>query len=366
MHFTRVINRTSRMPFTIKGDVIRPKQKAKILGVIMDAELRFKKHMAEAATRGLTTAICLKRLKMVSPRTARQLFTATVAPAMDYASVMWSHARGERELSWFNRAQKMGTRAITGAFRTVATAVAEAEASIQTVCERHAQASIRTYVNIKTLPKTHPLAALMVSTSRRYMSPLKKLTLAHEGSGMERMETIEAYARRASGYGRYRGPKIAWPNSQDSRQTLGSRDDQNQYTTGLEAIAMELRCMPDGLQYQELTALSGSQSSLKAIVRPRQQSGEATIGQIYEHVERLRTEKGKQQSQDDEMMWVPSRADGLSMNLEAKRQGQEGYESRMRAAIATIIGSLYTAQAYSSTAKHTHSLSRPVGQRSKV
>ncbi|PCD22199.1 hypothetical protein AU210_015992 [Fusarium oxysporum f. sp. radicis-cucumerinum] len=53
---------------------------------------------------------------------------------------------------------------------------------------------MRTYVNIKTLPKTHPLAALKASTSRRYMSPLKKLTLAHEGSGMERMETIKAYA----------------------------------------------------------------------------------------------------------------------------------------------------------------------------
>ncbi|RKK31995.1 hypothetical protein BFJ69_g18777, partial [Fusarium oxysporum] len=144
-----IIDRTSRIPFTIKGDVIKPKRKAKILGVIMDAGLRFKKHMAEAATRGLTAAICLRRLRMLSPRTARQLFTATVAPAMDYASVMWSHARNERALSWFNRAQKIGARAITGAFRTVATAVMEAEANIQTVCERHAQAGMRMYINIK-------------------------------------------------------------------------------------------------------------------------------------------------------------------------------------------------------------------------
>jgi hypothetical protein len=193
VHFTRVIDRTSRIPFTIKGDVIKPKLEAKILGVIMDAELRFKKHMAEAATRGLTAAMCPRRLKMLSPRTARQLFTATVAPVMDYASVVWSHARGERELNWFNRAQKMGARAITGAFRTVSTAVSEAEASIRTVCERHAQAGTRLHINIKTLPKTHPLATLKVSTSRRYMSPLKKLVLAHEGHEIERMETIQAY-----------------------------------------------------------------------------------------------------------------------------------------------------------------------------
>jgi hypothetical protein len=88
----------------------------------------------------------------------------------------------------------MGARAITGAFRTVLTAVAEAEASIQTVCERYAQAGIRSYTNVQTLPKTHPLAVLKILTSRRYISPLEKLTLAYEGSSIERMETIQAYA----------------------------------------------------------------------------------------------------------------------------------------------------------------------------
>jgi hypothetical protein len=86
VHFTRVIDRTSRIPFTIKGDVIKPKRQVKILGVIMDAKLRFKKHMAEAATRGLAAAMCLRRLKMLSPQTARQLFAATVAPSAAHKS----------------------------------------------------------------------------------------------------------------------------------------------------------------------------------------------------------------------------------------------------------------------------------------
>lgn len=163
------------------------------MGVVMDAKLRFKKHMAEAATKGLMAAICLRRLKMLSPCIARQLFVATMAPAMDYASVIWSHAQGERELTWFNRAQKMGARAITGAFRTVSTAVAEAEASLQTVDERHVQAGMRSYINIKTLPKTHPLATLKVLTSQRYISLLKRLALAYKGSSIKRIETIQAY-----------------------------------------------------------------------------------------------------------------------------------------------------------------------------
>jgi ribonuclease HI len=100
--------------------------------------------------------------------------------------------------------------------------------------------------------------------------------------------------------------------------TLGSRDDQNPYTAELEAIAMALRCMPDGLQCRELTVLSSSQSSLKAIVRPRQRSGQTSIRQIYEHIERLR--KGNNRVK---MIWVPSRVDNLSMNREAKRQAKK-------------------------------------------
>ncbi|EGU72281.1 hypothetical protein FOXB_17211 [Fusarium oxysporum f. sp. conglutinans Fo5176] len=338
VHFTRVIDRTSRIPFTIKEDAIKPKRKAKILGVIMDAKLRFKKHMAGAATRGLSAAMCLRRLKLLFLQTARQLLAATVAPAM---------------------AQKMGARAITGAFRTVSTAVAEAEASIQRVCERHAQAGMRSYINIQTLLKTHPLASLNVSTSRKYMSPLRKLTLAHEGSNIERIETIQAYAvplwhnhvstvceadREAAIAAAENVSDIAIATSASGRRglvgmggtvahrsfgqtdtvvasysvTLGSRDDQNPYTAELEAIAMALRCMPDGLQRRELTVLSSSQWSLKAIARPRQQSGQITIRQIYKHIERL----GKGNNRV-EMVWVPSQDDCLTMSCEAKRQAQK-------------------------------------------
>ena len=212
----------------------------------------------------------------------------------------------------------MGARAITGAFRTVSMAVAEAEASLQTVDKRHVQAGMRSYINIKTLPKTHPLATLKVSTSQRYMSPLKRLALAHEGSGIERMETIQAYTvppwhnrvslvcetdREATITAAKDANDIMIATSASDREglvgiggivayrssgqtdkmvarysvTLGPRDDQNPYTAELEAIAMALRCMPDGLQCRELMVLSSSQSSLKAIARPRQQSGQVTI-----------------------------------------------------------------------------------------
>ncbi|KAL6405411.1 hypothetical protein AUP68_11165 [Ilyonectria robusta] len=152
-----------------------------------------------------------------------------------------------------------------------------------TIGERHARACTRLYINLHTFPKTHPLAGLKTSSSRRYMSPMKKLALAHEGNTVERMETIQAYtlppwhSRLPIGYDRDRdmametasrmeGILVATSASEKAGRvgmggivrdtlgnrpgqvvarysiTIGSRDDQNVYTAELEAIAMALRC----------------------------------------------------------------------------------------------------------------------------
>jgi hypothetical protein len=146
IHFSRNADRTNTIPFTVKGETVIPKNAAKILGVVMDSGLRYKQHMANAATKGLTAAMALKRLRMVSPSTARQLFGATVAPVMDYASSVWMHACGWKAMASMNRVQRIGAQAITGAFCTVATAIGEAEASIRTVRERHSERAIKLWV----------------------------------------------------------------------------------------------------------------------------------------------------------------------------------------------------------------------------
>lgn len=56
------------------------------MGVVIDVGLRYQEHIARAATKGLAAAIYLRRLKILSLRVARQLFVATVAPAIDYTS----------------------------------------------------------------------------------------------------------------------------------------------------------------------------------------------------------------------------------------------------------------------------------------
>ena len=71
-------------------------------------------------------------------------------------------------MALINRIQKVGAQAITGAFRTVATAVAEAEASIRIVDERHTERATKLWVNLRTLPETNPLSKLNTRELRRF------------------------------------------------------------------------------------------------------------------------------------------------------------------------------------------------------
>src|ERR1700730_18112429 len=103
----------------------------------MDLGLRYIQHIGKATTKGFLAIIALKRLRLVSPSTTRQLFRGTVALVVDYASNVWIHACRCKGLALINRMKRAGAQAIIGAFRIVATAVAQAETSISIVSERH-------------------------------------------------------------------------------------------------------------------------------------------------------------------------------------------------------------------------------------
>ena len=145
------------------------------------------------ATKGLAAAIALRRLRSISPSTARQLFGATVAPIIDYASNIWSHACKGRAAAAINRVQRIGAQAIIGAFRTVATAIAEAEASIRTVPERHKERTLKLWINISTLPISNPIKRIDTANFRRFISPLQKIAKAYDTISTADIETIYAY-----------------------------------------------------------------------------------------------------------------------------------------------------------------------------
>lgn len=92
IHFTRNEQRRSDEPIVVKGREVHPKAEAKILGVVFDQELRFKAHAGRIAKRGVQAALALKRLQGLRPSSVRQLFSVTVAPAVDYAAPVWAPA----------------------------------------------------------------------------------------------------------------------------------------------------------------------------------------------------------------------------------------------------------------------------------
>ncbi|RKL11217.1 hypothetical protein BFJ70_g16426 [Fusarium oxysporum] len=130
---------------------------------------------------------------------------------------------------------------------------------------------------MQALPKTHPLATLRARETRRYLSPLTKLALAHDGAhggevrlrrgGSANVDTgdtvtetssmrqvlIATSASARNGLvgmvGAVRNTAAGGANGDIIAKysvTLGQRDEQNAYTAELEAIAMILRYMPDG------------------------------------------------------------------------------------------------------------------------
>ncbi|KAK6810408.1 hypothetical protein RU639_013833, partial [Aspergillus parasiticus] len=196
IHFTPKAHKSEQEPFTIKGQTVEPKDHVKILGVVMDTRLKYKAHIARAASKGLEAAMELKRLKGLSPSAARQLFTSTVAPVVDYASNVWMHAFKDKASGPINRVQRVGAQAIVGTFLTVATSVAEAEAHIASAQSRFWKRAVKMWTDIHTLPETNPLRTSTdrIRKFRRFhRSPLYQVADVLKNIEMEALETINPF-----------------------------------------------------------------------------------------------------------------------------------------------------------------------------
>ncbi|RBQ84877.1 hypothetical protein VDGD_04845 [Verticillium dahliae] len=371
IHFSRNAERVDGTPYIIKGRTVNPKEEVKVLGVILDQQLRYKKHIARAATKGLKAAMALRRLRGLAPSVARQLYTSTVAPVMDYASCIWMHACGETLVKPLNRVQNVGAQAIVGTFRTVATAVAEAEASIPTVRQRFARRATTFWIGMHTLPRNHPLVHFMTRSTRRFTSPLQRIAAAHEGIPVDNSEIIKPFvlgpwkkrinllqekdvttalsegapqnptvittstSTRSDTVGigiTTRTPRAIWAAEGvfTERARLGPRDMQNPFTAELaamhkgldahdrmlDAVNRIVRETSRRLVFGNIVILTRNKAATQAITTPRGQSGQADIERIYATVDRLR-EKGVTVS----IGWVPTDAES-ELTRAAKRAAQ--------------------------------------------
>jgi hypothetical protein len=356
IHFAPKAHKTDQEPFTIKGQTVVPRDHVKILGVLMDTRLKYKEHIARAASKGLEAAMELRRLRGLTPATARQLFTSTVAPVVDYASTVWMHACKDKASGPINRVQRVGAQAIVGTFLTVATSVAEAEAHIAAAQHRFWRRAVKMWTDIHTLPETHPLrksTACMKKFRRYHRSPLYQVTDALKNIEMETLETINPFTlapwetrvqsdveampdpHTASGgsiqiavsssarnglvgFGvaikkqppRYRKLKL-----KTFSVTLGARSEQNPFSAELAAMAHVLNMLV-GLKDYRIMLLTSNRAAARTIANPRQQSGQDFIRQTYRLMKRL-----QRNGNHINIWWVPTSKDNKLLGL-AKEQAR--------------------------------------------
>ena len=176
IHFTRTKRRVQdATALLVKGVQIEASSQVKILGVLMDQQLRYHIHAARAAIRGLRAAQALRRLRGLQPSMARQLYTSAVAPVVDYASVVWSVYPSSRMITAAEQIQRLGAIAAIVGFKTVSLVVAEAEAALLPVTDRWAEQLRRFWVDVHTLPPAHPLRKAKTTSAqpqRRFISPM--------------------------------------------------------------------------------------------------------------------------------------------------------------------------------------------------
>jgi exonuclease III len=328
IHFTKKSYKTTTDPFIIKGQTVQPKHYVKILGVLMDDKLKYKEHVARAASKGLEAAMELRRLRGLSPATARQLFTSTVVPVVDYASNVWMHVYKDRLVGPINRVQRTGAQAIVGTFLTVATAVAEAEAHISGAKDRFWRRAVKLWTDIHTLPETNPLrrnTSRMRKFRRQYRSPLYQVAEALKDETMEELETINPYALapwekrvptitdETAANGVDAAVRVAVsssarngvvgiggatqlvtsarskPKRRTFYATIGPRSHQNPYSGELAAMARALSLLPP-LRFRRIAILTSNKAAVLSLRRPRQQSGQEYICRIYNSIRQLRRE----------------------------------------------------------------------------
>jgi hypothetical protein len=118
IHFTGNprLRQQPAVPLCVEGTPVLAQSAAKLLAPM-------------AASKGIQAALASKRLKGLTPKAARQLFTSTVTATVDYAASVWCTPTKDRVVpTWVTRtlrtAQQVAAPSFLGLFRTVSLLIA--------------------------------------------------------------------------------------------------------------------------------------------------------------------------------------------------------------------------------------------------
>jgi ribonuclease HI len=194
--FTRRPGQEARTA-VIGGKRIEPVESHRFLGVIFDAQLRWREQRAKILKSGAKWAHLLRRVcKMnhgLKPEAARRLHQCVFLPKVTYAADVWwepvsRNQTDTRDLgasgftTRLQSVQRISALNITGALRTSPTDALDIHAGIFPIKLELQNACHRAAVRLATLPKAHPLRGLVDKEGRhqpdKHKSPLHHLFLS--------------------------------------------------------------------------------------------------------------------------------------------------------------------------------------------
>jgi ribonuclease HI len=342
VHFTRNNRRKTTSPIEIADVIIQPSEEARYLGVIFDKRLRFASHLQHVAKKGTKFALAISRIAKSTwgahYRHARQLFTAVVAPRMDYAASIWhrpakyGETHPQSQINKLVTAQRLAMRAIIGCFRTTATPALEIETALAPAHIRLQSKILRTFTRMQTLPEKHPVTAWIEQAVKRrneqvaFVSNLEYIARTFPQYGNTLMEKILPFIRppwwtpsilitildNKSAAKKHHDEREQDPNTirvytdgsgidgqigaaaycaeagETKYQYLGKESAFNVYAAELTAIKLATEIIQThATKYKNCVVYADSQPAIKATTRPERQSGQAIIRDVLDAIESL-------------------------------------------------------------------------------
>jgi len=383
IHFTRNTRLDVTASIQLNDMTIEPKGEARYLGVIFDSKLKFHPHLDYATKKGTKFALALSSIARITWGTPfkymRRLYTAVIRPRIQYGAAIWHRPEDVRnspatsQANDLTKVQRLAMRTITGCFKTTSTTALQYETELLPI-ELELRKQITKYLTrIRTLPPEHPtkrwlLKAIKHSTERKtpHTSNLEYLVKRYPDYITGNMEEIRPYVKPpwwtltnttthianvpkdkakiehenllknnilntlyiytdGSGIENNVGAAAYSPTTSEvTHHHLGKADDTNVYAAELTAIHLGIKMAgksPE--QYDKCYIFVDNQSSIRAIDKPKQQSGQYIISNILESLDEMQVQRPNLVFRIE---WVPGHMDidgNEKADEEAKRAARE-------------------------------------------
>jgi ribonuclease HI len=386
IHFTRNSRLDVTAEIRLNNTTITPVKEARYLGVIFDQKLKFRSHLDHATKKGTKFALALSSIARITWGTsfkyARRLYTAVIRPRIQYGAAIWHRPGDTRnspatsQVKSLTTVQRLAMKTITGCFRTTSTAALQHETDLLPI-ELELRKQITKYLTrVQTLPSKHPTKSLLLSAARQrkepngtfisnlehlvkqypeytantimmeeiepfinppwwtpsnlttYIArvPKDKAKEEHENSIRENNDpnTLRIYTD-GSGIDNQIGAAAHSPTSSETRHCyLGNANTSNVYAAELTAIHLGIIMAGESNdRYNKCLIYVDNQSSIQAIDKPRQQSGQYIIRNILKSLKEMETQRPNLEFRIE---WVPGHMDiagNEKADEEAKKAAQE-------------------------------------------